>query len=336
MNAGKRSVALNLSTDEGRDIVRRMICDADVLLHNLRPGRMDAMGLGGLDCLAIQSQLVYVALSGYGGIGPLGSRPGYDGIGQAFGGLTGLVTKHGDRPRIGPAFGDLAAGLVAMCGAVLGLYARSQTGRGQIVETSLIEAIVAIIVDQFGHLQGSGSAQDFDVRARVSQIFSLETADARHLLVHISTSEKFYRAFVTGIGRDDLLSDLRFTSYKQRVDGYDELVAELETTTRQWPMAHWEDVLADADVPHSPVLSVQEVLDHPQFAALDLFSAVESRTGIRLPGPPWRVNGYRSRQDRIGPRLGEHTEAVLGAYFDQVELEALRERGVVMFDGDCR
>ena len=329
INAGKQSIAVNLSSPKGQEVVRELLPTFDVLVHNLRPQRAEELGLTGRDCLSVHPPLVYVALSGFGGVGPLGDRPGYDGIGQAFGGLTGLITPLGDRPRIGPAFADLTAGLVCMAAVLIGLFARERSGEGQIIETSLIEAVVALIADQFAHQQASGAAQDFDRRARRSQIFSLGTKDDRFVLVHVSTSEKFFRSMLVAFGREELATDHRFDAYEKRVDNYDELLAEIEMTSRQEMLAHWESALASADVPFSPVLTIDDVLSHPQFDALQLFSAIEKHSGIKLTGVPWRFDGVRPAESMSAPLLGEHTEAVLSDVLSHQEVERLREEGVI-------
>ena len=334
MNAGKQSVAVNLSSEQGPGLIRKLLPSFDVLIHNMRPGRMEQLGLSGGECLAINPSLIYLSLSGFGGIGPAGSRPGYDGIGQAFAGLLGLLTAPGERPQVGPALADLTAGLVCAAGVLTGLFSRERTGQGLVVETSLIEAVVALIADQFTHYQATGQAQDSERRSRLSQIFSLRTADDRFVIVHISTSEKFYRSLLAAMGREDLLDDERFQRYEQRVDCFDELQAEFESTARQRPLAEWEELLSTADVPHSPVMTIGEVLDHPQMRALNLFSNVEPHSGIRMPAVPWRFDSERPTGIERAPILGEHTRSVLGRIVSSDELDEFSNRGVIEISDD--
>ena len=127
MNAGKRSIALDLNKPEAIEVVERIIERSDVFVHNAKPGWLDKLGLGGADCLKLNPRLVYLAISGFGGVGPLGMRPAYDSAGQAFGGLLGLLSGQ-NRPATGPTLADLGTGLVAMSGVLAGLTARERTG----------------------------------------------------------------------------------------------------------------------------------------------------------------------------------------------------------------
>lgn len=327
MNAGKRSIALDLAKPEAVGVVRRIIEHSDVLVHNTKPGWLDKLGLGGADCLGLNSRLVYLGISGFGGVGPLGMRPAYDTAGQAFGGLLGLLSGQ-DRPATGPTLADLGTALVATSGVLAGLTARERTGRGTIVETSLIEGVTALIADLFAHQQALNAEPNFQTRARQSQIYAMRTADTGYIMVHLSTSQRFFEALMEAAGRPDLVTDERFAAYQSRVVNHELLYAELEAAFLTKTRAQWEKILGEYSVPNSLVLGLGEVIAHPQFDALDLFRDTEPTTGLRLAGPPWRFDGHRAGEGRTAFEVGQHTGEILAEFFTADERARLAAAGI--------
>jgi crotonobetainyl-CoA:carnitine CoA-transferase CaiB-like acyl-CoA transferase len=327
MNAGKRSIALDLAQPDAITVAKRLIERSDVFVHNSRPGRLEQIGLGPAECLVLNPRLVYLAISGFGGIGPLGMRPAYDSAGQAFGGLLGLLSGE-SRPSTGPTLADLGTGLVATAGVLAGLTSRERTGRGTVVETSLVEGVTALIADLFAHQQALNAEPNFQTRARQSQIYAMQTADHRYIIVHLSTSQAFYVALLQAAGRADLIDDERFAAYASRVTHHEELYAELAPDFVRKSRDEWEKVLTEFGVPHSLVLGLGEIMAHPQFDALDLFRDTEPRTGLRLVGPPWRFDGHRGGEGRETFEVGQHTSEILAEVFDAAELARLAAAGI--------
>jgi crotonobetainyl-CoA:carnitine CoA-transferase CaiB-like acyl-CoA transferase len=328
MNAGKRSIALDLNKPEAIEVVERIIERSDVFVHNAKPGWLDKLGLGGADCLKLNPRLVYLAISGFGGVGPLGMRPAYDSAGQAFGGLLGLLSGQ-NRPATGPTLADLGTGLVAMSGVLAGLTARERTGRGTVVETSLVEGVTALIADLFAHQQALNAEPNFQTRARQSQIYAMQTADAGYIMIHLSTSQRFFVAFLEAAGRPDLITDERFAAYQDRVVNHEQLYDELIQAFLRRTRDQWEQILGEYGVPNSLVLGLGEVMAHPQFEALDLFRDTEPTTGLRLVGPPWRFDGHRAGQGRTSFEVGQHTGEILAEFFDADERARLAAAGIV-------
>jgi crotonobetainyl-CoA:carnitine CoA-transferase CaiB-like acyl-CoA transferase len=327
MNAGKRSIALDLRKPEAVGVVKRLVERCDVFVHNARPGWLDKLGLGGADCLKLNPRLVYLAISGFGGVGPLGMRPAYDTAGQAFGGLLGLLSGQG-RPNTGPTLADLGTGIVATAGVLAGLTARERTGCGTVVETSLIEGVIALIADLFAHQQALNAEPDFATRARQSQIYPMQTVDQGYIMIHLSTSQPFFVALMTAAGRPDLATDERFAAYDDRVVNHEQLYAELTPAFARRTREEWEKILTEHGVPNSLVLGLGEIMAHPQFEALDLFRDTEPATGLRLVGPPWRFDGHRAGEGRTTFEVGQHTSEILAEFFDADERARLVAVGI--------
>lgn len=328
MNAGKRSLALDLKNPHAPDVLKRFIANTDVFVHNLKPGALERMGLGGTECLEINPRLVYLAISGFGGVGPMGTRPAYDSAGQALGGLLGLLAGGG-RPSVGPSLADLATGVVALSGVLAGLVQVARNGQGVVVETSLVEGATALIADLFAHQQMLGGEPNFQTRARQSQVFTMQTAGGGYIVIHVSTSQVFFESLMRAVGRSDLIQDERFKAYRARVQNFEQLYAELEPVFSQRTADEWQVVLGEHSVPNSPVLGLGEMMEHPQFEALELFRDTEPTTGMRLVGPPWRFDGRRLGKGRRSFGVGEHSREVLAAIFQPEELSRLVDEGIV-------
>src|SRR4051812_3401199 len=202
-NIGKKSVAIDLSDQRGADVVRKLIPSMDVVLHNSRPGRMERLGLSGAECLALNPKLVYVGMSGFGTSGPMAARPAYDAIGQSATGLLDLFAQ-GRPPFMGPSLGDMATGIIGAAGALSGLAAVGRTGQGVVVETSMLESVIALIADAFTQFAASGAPPDDNVRSRLSQIYMMPGSDGRYIATHLSSSDKFFRNLLGALGVEDL------------------------------------------------------------------------------------------------------------------------------------
>ncbi|MFD0439976.1 CaiB/BaiF CoA transferase family protein [Streptomyces chartreusis] len=335
INAGKRSVVIDLKTDEGVALVKGLIADFDVLTHNLRPASMERLGLGATACHEINPRLVYLGVTGFGSTGPWAARPAYDSIGQAFSGLLALLTPPGATPAVGPALGDLGTGVVAAAGVLAALVQRERTGRGSVVETSLLEGTIALIADQFSHLQATGTQFNIATRARTSGIFMSQTADADLVVIHVSTSGKFFEALMAALDRKDLVEDPRFRTFADRSAHHEELQSEILAVTRGLPTEALLDLLVRFDVPHTRVNSLRDLMEHPQIEALGLFDDIDDASGMQFTGAPWRIDGRRPGGVHDWPTQGRDTREVLGALVGEEQLRKLHERGVIDLGPDA-
>ncbi len=333
INAGKQSIVVDLKAPEGRALLDQLIPTFDVFTHNYRPATVEKLGLSGETLLGLNPRLVYLSVSGYGRTGPLAGRPAYDSIGQAFSGLLSLLTPSDRMPEVGPALGDLGTGIVAAAGVMAGLVQRERTGRGTVVETSLLEGTISLISDQFSHLQATGTQFNVEARSRTSAIFPCHTADGDIIIVHLSTSQKFFEALMVALGCSHLVDDERYSTFDGRVRNHDELLTEIESFSRQWPTTKLIDVLLKADVPHTRVNSLADVMADPHIEALGMFADTDDASGMSFTGAPWSFDGRRPGGVHDWPTKGRDTNAVLGEFLTTDQIDRLRELGVI---GDGR
>jgi len=315
MNRNKRGIAVNLKHDDGRDIVRRLLEDADVVIENYRKGTMDRLGLGYEELHARNPRLVFCEISGFGRTGPFADHGGFDLVAQGYSGLMSITGEGPGRPPVkcGPPITDITAGILAAMGVLAAIVERNKTGRGQRVDTSLFEAGItqtfwqSAIALATGHSPGPlGSAHPLNAPYE-----AFETSDGWITLG--ASSEDTWRRLPPVIGRPELLDDPRFTLNKDRMAHREALVSELTDAFEQRSTRDWLERLEEAGVPAGPVLSIGEMLAHPQTLARGMVVETEhSRLGkIETLGFPVKFSDTPASVRHAAPTLGEHTREVL-------------------------
>jgi len=273
MNAGKKSLAVDLKSPDGIALIKALVPHFDVLLENTRPGKMAALGLGADDILELNPTMIYSSVSGFGEGGPWRDRAAYDTIGLSMSGFLSIMSNEGDVQLAGTCIGDLTGGLVMVIGVLSGLVGRglSPDRSGLQVQTSLLEAMSAITIDAMTYLFESGNNPSRESRHPTAQSFSLKTSDGAAIALHLSGSEKFWLALLKAMDRPDLADDPRFSRYNDRKAHYYELRPIIEAEFRKFDRAEWERRLIEADVPYAPVLTAEELPNHPQMKWLDMY-----------------------------------------------------------------
>jgi len=320
LNRGKKSLTLNLKSDEGRAIFLRLVETADVLLESFRPGVIERLGLGYERLCQANPCLVYCALSGYGPDGSYRERAGHD---LNYIGLAGLLDLTG--PRDGPPVvpgalvADLSGGLWAAVGILLALLERERTGRGQRVDASLLGAALACMpVAVAWHLGGQPMARGADdLTGGLVCYHVYETRDSKYVTL-AALEPEFWAAFCQAVGREDLLGQ-QFAPAVPGQHAYEELCALFRTRTRE----EWAGALAGVDACCEPVCNVGEALASAPVRALGML------TGEGLL-PPVRLLTRPACSPDHAPALGQHTAVLLTELgYDEAAVEELRERGVV-------
>lgn len=330
-NRGKKSLTLDVRTESGRDVYRRLAATADVVIENFRPGTAERLGIGYESLRAANQRLVYCAITGLGSSGPEAHRPTYDAIGQALSGLWSVLTELRDPKPIGPPFSDLLTGLYSAYGILGALVARERTGCGQRLEASMLSASIAFLSEPVANYLLAGEVSHQTSRPRRSQSYAFVAADGLPLAIHLSSPLKFWEALLDAMGRKDLAADPRFRSKADRVRNYDALRAELAAVFLARPRAEWLDVLARHDVPAAPIKDIAEALADPQAQHLGMVRTFgEGERAARLVGYPVAFEGTPAVPGLPPPELGEHTTEVLEALgYDAAALERLRAEGAV-------
>jgi crotonobetainyl-CoA:carnitine CoA-transferase CaiB-like acyl-CoA transferase len=331
-NRNKESVTADLKSDEGRDLLRRLVKHADVLCENFRPGVLDRLGFSVEELHEINPGLVIMSITGFGHDGPEGGRAGYDQIAQGEAGLMSLTGPDPEEPtKVGVPIGDLLAGMYGAFGVLAALLERNRTGRGQVVRTSLLAAIVGVHA-----FQGTRYTVAGDVPRAIG---NHHPAIAPYGLFHTATapvqvavgSEGLWRRFAPVADID--VDDPRFADNAERVAHRDDLIAAIEQTFTKAPADEWLAKLAEAGVPAGKVRTLDDVFGWEQTLSQGLLVDVEHPVGgaLQLPGPPLRFddNAHAGGRERHlpPPRLGEHDESVR-AWLDEMD-----QRGAPDDDG---
>lgn len=314
-NRNKESVTLNLKTEADKEILRKLVRRADVLLENFRVGVLDRLGFGVDQLHELNPRLVIMSITGFGHDGPEAARAGYDQIAQGEGGLMSVTgTDPAEPTKVGVPISDLLSGMNGAYGVVSALYERERTGKGRVVRTSLLAGVIGVHA-----YQGTRWTVAHEVPAMSGPH---HPSIAPYGLFHTATapvqltcgSESLWRALATAIGLDP--ADPRFGTNLDRVTHRDELVAAIEKVFADQPAEHWLGVLIDAGVPSGKVRTFDDVYDWEQVRSQGLLIEVEHATKgrLQLPGPVLRLddNPYAgAREHNIAPpTLGQHNESV--------------------------
>lgn len=307
-NRNKKSVVVDLDREEDRRLVHRLIAGADVLVENGRPGAMARRGLDHAAVEALNPRLVYCSITGFGATGADALRPAYDTVAQAASGYLSLFVSPGDTTIKGPAVADVVTGLYAANGILAALVRRGVTGRGGLVEVSMMNAVAHFASEPFQHFFERGRSPAPAHRSHISQSFAFECADGRLIAVHLSSPEKFWTGLLAATGRTDLGADPRFATRLLRIENYDALEAELAGTFRTRPLAEWAGRLLATDVPHAPVRTLAEVLEDGQAQWIGIEARGEHPTEgvVRAIASPLLFGGTRPVAFTAPPTLDEH------------------------------
>jgi crotonobetainyl-CoA:carnitine CoA-transferase CaiB-like acyl-CoA transferase len=316
-NRNKRSVVIDLKSEAGKGQLLALIDGADVLIENFRPGTLDRMQLGWPSLHARNPRLIYAAISGFGQTGPYRARGGFDLITQGMSGLMSVCgPSEGPPHRLPIAISDIAAGMHLAVGILAALQARHHTGRGQLVETSLLEAALSLGVYEAAHLAATGEPPPRLGQAHRGsspyQVFP--TADGWITLG--AAQNNFWIRLCDVLQAPELKADARFASNAERVRNNDLLVALLERRFKQKPTAHWLELLDGANIPAGPVLGFDQAMADPHILARGMAVNTEHPVAgsFKTLGIPVKLSDTPGELRRPAPSLGQHTGEVLGSF----------------------
>jgi crotonobetainyl-CoA:carnitine CoA-transferase CaiB-like acyl-CoA transferase len=331
INRNKESVTLDLKHPDGRAILDRLIERADVLVENFRPGTLARLGLDYPSLAARFPRLIYCSVSGFGHTGPRSKEAGYDAVIQAEGGLMSITGSADGTPyRLGVAIADTVSGMFAAQGITTALFARERTGRGQAVDVSMLDSVVALLTYQAGIYFATGSAPP-RLGNRHPTIVPYETfrASDGDFVVAVGNDDQWRRfCAVTGFA-----AEARFATNRDRVTHYAELKPALDSCLAAAPRAFWIERLKVAGVPCGSVRDLHEVFSDPQTLARDMLVELEHKAAglLKMTGTPLKFSETPGSVRTPPPLLGEHTTTVLTGDLgmDGARVDELRAKGVI-------
>ena len=310
-NRNKRSLVLDLKSAADQQVFDGLIGEAGVYIQNFRPGTAARLGAGVERLRALNPQLVYCSISGFGASGPYVERPSYDSVAQALSGFLSVVVDPANPQFLGPALADAITGIYAAYGVLGALVKQARSGEGALVEVSMLEAMAHFTVEPFAAFFALGAAPRSSDRPRLAQAYILKTADGRLIAIHLSSLEKFWTGLVTALDDAEFARDARFDTRQGRINNYEVLRAELTARFAKQPLAYWQERLGREDVPYAPINSIEEVTQDPQVGHLDLIVPVEgAHGGNKSVRPPVQFAGERARYVYAAPLLDEHGAAI--------------------------
>jgi crotonobetainyl-CoA:carnitine CoA-transferase CaiB-like acyl-CoA transferase len=333
VNRNKRSVALDLKSEAGRDIVWRLIEGSDVVISNFRPGVIERLGFSWEAVRARAPRVVYALVNGYGASGPGADKPSFDVIVQGESGVMD-VTGWPDGPptRVGISLGDETAGLLVVQGILAALLAREQSGQGQRVEVALHDGLLSLLTYHAQNWWAGGPPPTRLGNAHPS-IVPYQTFQAADAWINVGVgNERQWRSLCAVIGQPDWVDDPRFESNAARVQNREELVPLLKGLFAARPASEWLDALAAAGIPSGRIRRVPEALEAPETGQREMVVEVgaDGSGPLRLLGIPVKLSATPGKIRRRPPALGEHTAEVLSEIgYDSRTIETLRERGAI-------
>lgn len=331
----KKSITLDLRSSEGQAIARRLVQESDVLLENFRPGRLESWGMGPDELSALNRRLVLVRVTGFGQTGPYAGRAGYGSIGEAMGGLRHVTGDPGRPPsRVGISLGDSLAGTFAAIGALLALRARDESGRGQVVDSAIYEAVLAMMESLIPEYELAGYVRERtgSILPNVAPSNVYPTSDDKNILIAANQDTVFAR-LAEAMGRQELAADSRFRTHSARGAHQEELDEIVSSWSKTLSVQEVIEKLSAAGVPTGSIYTAAEMLRDPHFEQREAIVSVphDDFGEIPMQGVVPRLSETPGSINWAGPRLGEHNQEIFGKIlgFSSDEIDKLIAAGVV-------
>lgn len=334
VNRGKLGTVIDLNTAKGRDVFKRLARSADIVVENYRPGVMQRLGLDYETLKQDHAGLIYASISGHGQTGPWANKGGFDLIAQGLSGLMSVTGTPSSGPvKVGVPITDLAAGLFGAIGILGALHHRSKSGVGQQVDTSLVDAGLALSVWEVAVYFTTGQVPEpLGTAHRLTAPYQAFRCADGFITIGAANDRNFQKV-ARVLGHHEWLTDERFTGNHQRVAHREDLAALIERDTTRRPVAFWLAEFERAGVPCGPILDYEDALTTPQAIAREMTVDIDHPTlgPLRTLGTPIKMSSTPLNPKRRSPLLGEHTDQVLSqAGYSDDEIEQLRNGGVVL------
>ncbi len=334
VNRGKRGLALNLKTEEGRGVLHRLAEHADIMIQSFLPDRAKQLGLDYDTIHGLNRDLIHVTISGYGATGPLKDKAGLDMMVSAYAGIMGLTGEPDRSPmRPGTPATDMSTGMIAYGAAMTALVARGNGQGGQAVNVSLMETALNLLAFNATHwlVEGEVPVREGSGFAELAPYGAFDAADGP--IIVGAPNEAGWQRLCAALGREDLRDDPRFAANADRIANRPALNAEIQTVLKSATVAEWIERFDATGAVAAPVHSMDQVFAQEQVKATGMIVPTQDRDGgtVDLVGPPFKLSETPPEPGDAPPRLGEHTEAVLrdDLGLTDTDIAALRQAGAI-------
>ena len=335
INREKKSISLNLKTPEGKEILKELIKKVDVIIENFRPGTMERLGLGYEELKRLNPAVIYASSSGYGHSGPDSSKPSYDILAQAKGGIMSITGWPGSPPtRVGMSIGDITASLYTAIGILAALNERNSTGLGQKVDISMLDCQVSILENALTRYQVEKKSPEplGNRHPTMSPFQAFQAADGYFVIA--AGNDSLWQKLCEVISRPELINSPLFSSNKLRTDHIEAMNAELETTFLTKTAEEWVTLIEQAGIPCGPINNIEKVLSDSQILSRNMIVEVDDKTAgkIKIAGNPIKMSSIAERPvRRPAPEIGEHNFEIYSGLlgFSAEEIDRLKANGVI-------
>lgn len=313
INRNKKSIIVDLKSEEGKKVIFDLVKEVDVVLENFRPGTMDKLGLGYEDLKEVKPDIIYTAISGFGHSGPYSRRPAYDGVVQAMGGIMSITGSEESGPtRVGPSIGDLAAGLYGVIGTLTAIIEKMNTGKGQKVDVAMLDCQVSLLENAVARYQVYGQAPT-PIGNKHSSIVPFEPFKTKNSEIMLAVgNDAIWKRFL-GVTNAQELMDERFDTNPKRHEHYKvlrPLIAKIMLTKET---KEWQEILDQNGIPNGPINTIDKLFEDEHVEARNMLVEVDHPVAgrMKIPGNPIKMTNIEDGNFKPSPNLGEHTEDVL-------------------------
>jgi CoA:oxalate CoA-transferase len=333
INRGKKSITLDLKSEKGKEIVKELVKDADVVVENFKPGVMKKLGLDYEVLSKINPRLIYCASSGFGQTGPYSARPAYDLIIQGMGGLMSITGPDASLPtKVGSSVADIFAGMFSVIGILAALNYRNRAGKGQMVDVAMLDCVVSILENAVARYTTSGIDPEpiGNTHPSIAPFTSVKTSDG---YINIACgNDNLWQALCQIIEKPELADLEKYCSNKDRCENMCNLLPILNEAMGSKPSAYWLEKLEAGRVPAGPINTISKVVDDPQVVAREMILELEHPVAgtVKVPGTPMKFSETPSKITKPAPVLGQDNEAILtGLGYTKEQIQELKDLKVI-------
>ncbi|MDE0944009.1 MAG: CoA transferase [Alphaproteobacteria bacterium] len=336
INTNKRAITVDLKNPGAKDVMHRLLKDADVVIQNFKAGVLDRLGYGYDAVAAIKPDIIYCSISGYGQQGPMAGKAAYDGAIQAASGMMSITGTPDSGPlRVGYMPVDISTGITASYAIASALFRRSRTGEGQNLDVAMLDSAMTMLNPVISNYLNGNVIPERLGNASPTYQGSADTWPTKdgHVQMTVIT-DKMTKKFCDAVGRPEWMAEARFATDQGRVDHQAELFDVIGAVFATEPTSHWLQILGDAGIPIAPVHSVPQLMDFPQLEHRGVLMTMAAPAGmegeITVPGAGFHASNGEPTANTAAPTLGQHTDEVLAEIgYNATEIKALREKGIV-------